>query len=56
MSDDPKPTNDEAAGINWWNSLTEDQRADWLRRANSARPADAWQAYKSAARQSVQRS
>jgi hypothetical protein len=40
-----KPTEQEAAGIAWWNALTEQQRAEWLRRANSARPSDAWKAY-----------
>lgn len=30
------------AGINWWNSLAEDDRALWMRRAGSAVPADAW--------------
>ena len=42
---DREPTAHEAAGMAWWNSLTEQQRAEWLRRANSARPADAWEAY-----------
>jgi hypothetical protein len=41
---EPKP--DETAGMVWWNSLTEVDRADWLARAGSAVPADAWAAYK----------
>lgn len=39
-------TSDGAAGMAWWNALSEKQRAEWLSRANSARPADAWAAYK----------
>ena len=40
------PTTDEAAGMVWWNSQTELVREFWLRVANSARPADAWAAYR----------
>jgi hypothetical protein len=36
----------ELAGIAWWNALTEAARADWLRCAGSATPADAWAEYK----------
>lgn len=43
---DREPTPDETAGIVWWNSLTEANRAAWLARAGSAVPADAWAAYK----------
>lgn len=43
---DPQPTPDETAGMVWWNSLTESDRAAWLARAGSAVPADAWAAYK----------
>ena len=43
---DREPTPDETAGMAWWNSLTEADRADWLARAGSAVPADAWAAYK----------
>lgn len=32
-------------GIEWWNSLTEDQRAFWLAQAFSASPADAYRKY-----------
>ena len=39
-------TPDEAAGIAWWNRLTEAERAQWLAVAGSAVPADAWVAYK----------
>ena len=39
-------TSDEAAGMAWWNSQTELAREFWLRVAVSARPADAWGAYK----------
>ena len=39
-------TADERAGMDWWNALTEDRRAYWLRAANSAIPAEAWAEYK----------
>ena len=32
-------------GINWWNSIAEDERAHWLAQASSARPVDAWGAF-----------
>jgi hypothetical protein len=41
-------TEDERAGIEWWNGSTEEQRRYWLRVACSAVPADAWVAYKAA--------
>jgi hypothetical protein len=37
---------DAAAGMAWWNSATEKERAYWLEKAHSARPADAWTAFK----------
>lgn len=43
---DPKPTADEAAGIAWWNGLSEADRAAWLKGAGSAVPAEAWAAFK----------
>jgi hypothetical protein len=42
------PTPDERAGMNWWNSLSERERAKWLAEAGSAKPVDAWEAYKRA--------
>ncbi|MER8753310.1 hypothetical protein NKH57_29495 [Mesorhizobium sp. M1050] len=44
--DDRQPTPDETAGMVWWNSLDEADRAAWLARAGSAVAADAWMAYK----------
>jgi len=41
-----EPTQDERLGMEWWNALSEVARRDWLRRADSARPADAWAAFK----------
>lgn len=38
--------NDDDAGMAWWNRLTEPERRHWLDRAGSARPADAWAAFK----------
>jgi hypothetical protein len=43
---DREPTADELAGIEWWTSISEPRRADWLRMAESAKPADAWAEYK----------
>jgi hypothetical protein len=39
-------TADESAGMEWWNALSEDQRAYWLREANTAIVAEAWAYYK----------
>ena len=33
---------DEAAGMEWWNGLSEEQRAYWLEAANTAIVAEAW--------------
>ncbi len=41
-----EPTADELAGVEWWNSISEPRRADWLQMAESAKPADAWAEYK----------
>lgn len=41
-----EPTDDEQAGIEWWNRQRERERRYWLKVANSARPADAWAAFK----------
>ncbi len=38
--------NDTALGMAWWNRLTRQERAEWLARADSAVPADAWAAFK----------
>jgi len=45
---DRQPTADERLGMAWFNSLTEWARGDWLRRAGSAVPAEAWAAFKAA--------
>lgn len=42
---------DAEAGMRWFNSLSEHQRALWLTRAGSARPADAWALWKAVAGQ-----
>lgn len=36
---------DPAAGMTWWNAMTEAERGRWLAKAQSARPVDAWTAY-----------
>jgi len=38
---------DTSAGMAWFNGLSPVERRYWLETANSARPADAWRAYKS---------
>ncbi len=37
---------DTELGMTWWNRLTKCERADWLRRADSVVPADAWSLFK----------
>ncbi len=46
MTGDRESTDDERAGMAWWNSLSESERARWLAAASSAKPADAWAAFK----------
>jgi hypothetical protein len=48
MEDQREPTSDERAGMDWWNRLSERERALWLAKAQSAKPSDAWTAYKRA--------
>lgn len=38
--------NDALLGMLWWNRLREIERAYWLARADSAVPADAWEAFR----------
>lgn len=35
-------------GMQWWNSCSEAERGYWLKRANSAVPADAYEAFRTA--------
>ncbi len=42
----PQCPADDHAGMEWWNALTEPERAFWLRSANTAVPAVAWQCAK----------
>lgn len=37
---------DARQGMDWWNRQPESERRAWLKYADSARPADAWEAYK----------
>ncbi|EWS66581.1 hypothetical protein Y695_00174 [Hydrogenophaga sp. T4] len=47
MIENREPTVDEMMGIAWWNSLTEQDRARWMRAAeNTGVVADAWAAFK----------
>lgn len=41
-----EPSADELAGVEWWQSLSEPRRADWLKLADSTKPADAWAEFK----------
>lgn len=43
---DREPTADERAGMAWWNAMSEHARREWLRKARSAVPAEAWAAYR----------
>jgi hypothetical protein len=36
---------EETVGVEWWNAMSEDQRAYWLREANTAIVAEAWAYY-----------
>jgi hypothetical protein len=39
--------NDDEIGMAWWNSLTEQARAEWSREAgNTGRVKDAWELFK----------
>jgi hypothetical protein len=59
-SDKPQPTADEIAGIAWWNSMTEPERADALKAAGwksgatfTPSAADAWAWHKQGQRVAV---
>jgi uncharacterized membrane-anchored protein YhcB (DUF1043 family) len=41
-----EPDQDAQAGMAWWNGIDEKSRGEWLNKANSARPSDAWEAAK----------
>jgi hypothetical protein len=43
---DREPTPDEAAGMSWWNGLSEMARAFWLRQSGGITAADAWAEWK----------
>ena len=40
------PTQDEQAGMAWFNALTERARSEWLAHAGTGRPMDAWHAFR----------
>lgn len=42
----PTPTTDEAMGMAWWNSLSDEGRAKWAAKAGTGVAADAWAAFK----------
>jgi hypothetical protein len=37
---------DIRTGMEWWESLSEAQRSEWFAKVGTARPADAWDAFK----------
>jgi len=41
-----EPSTDELASVEWWNSLSAPRQADWLRLADSTKPAEEWAEYK----------
>jgi len=44
----PVLAEDPHVGMIWWNGISESNRAYWLQAAKSAKPADAWQAWREA--------
>jgi hypothetical protein len=46
MTPSREPSADELAGVEWWNSLSEPRRADWLHLAETIKPAEAWAEFK----------
>lgn len=45
-TDERKPTPDEAMGMAWWNSLSEESRSAWAAKVGTGVVADAWAAFK----------
>jgi hypothetical protein len=45
-TDERQPTEDEAMGMAWLNSLSEESRAKWAACAGTGVVADAWAAFK----------
>ncbi|MCK1339801.1 hypothetical protein IVB38_28315 [Bradyrhizobium sp. 38] len=45
-ADERTPTADEAEGMKWYNSMTNEQRAGWLKRVGTGVPANAWMEFK----------
>jgi len=52
-TEERKPTTDEAMGMAWWNSLSEDNRSAWAAKAGTGVVADAWAAFKSSVKSDV---
>lgn len=50
MTDQREPTADEAAGMKWWNDLSEAERKKALAHAGTAVVAEGWAHHKAAAR------
>ena len=50
---EPEPTAADLAGMEWWNSIDEDERAYWLAEANTAIAAEAWAEYQRRPRYTV---
>lgn len=46
MNAKTEPSADDRQGMEWWNNATHNERRYWLDVAKSARPVDAWTAYK----------
>ena len=45
-TEERKPSTDEALGMAWWNSLSEESRAAWAAKVGTGVVADAWTAFK----------
>jgi hypothetical protein len=54
MLEDDRDQTDAELGMAWWNNLNEVERLQWLERANSAAPADAWAEFKRSGSKTIQ--
>jgi hypothetical protein len=46
VSPDLQLTEDLRRGMEWWKSLSEEERAEWLAKLGTHRPKDAWNVFK----------
>ncbi|SAL85551.1 hypothetical protein AWB67_06974 [Caballeronia terrestris] len=41
-----QPTEELRRGMDWWKSLSEDERTEWFAKLDTHRPKDAWSAFR----------